>query len=250
MIYFGRRYSAAMTGSVVRRVKCEKCPCEYAYELVRRGTGSGTSPYLLNNAGAQDLAQKQASRRLRKQLENGMDPVPCPDCGWYQVEMVAEIRRRKLRPLVGLALFCLIAAVTIGTFAGIWFANDNHPWEAESWIELGAVVGGLLAASITFTLVRRIVLQQSHPNRDYPALPAPCPGAPIGHRLNGPGAEKILPGPAVPASEAVRGALNYARQRAGGAGRRVGACTSSADRISADLLQLHDRDAEHRDARF
>src|SRR4051794_26124698 len=103
-IYFGRNYAAAQTGSVVRHVECEKCNCFYAYELVRRGTGRATSPYMLNNAGAQRRADRRAAADLRKQLRTGVDPAACPDCGWYQATMVREMRRRRLRPLIKIAV--------------------------------------------------------------------------------------------------------------------------------------------------
>src|SRR4051812_43734842 len=105
-VYIGRRYGANVTGSVVRRVTCEKCSCTYAYELTRAGSGHARSPYLLDNAGAQFRAQTRANKALRRALERDVDPVECPDCGWYQAEMEQEARRRTLRPIVTVAIVC------------------------------------------------------------------------------------------------------------------------------------------------
>src|SRR5438874_2630964 len=107
--YFGKEFTAAATGSIVRDVTCEKCGCAYHYRLVRRGEGHGHSPYHLNNRGAERRAHDRAQRRLAKMLARDVDPVPCPDCGWIQQEMVHEVRRRRLRWLnvVALVFGCL-----------------------------------------------------------------------------------------------------------------------------------------------
>src|SRR5436189_1879758 len=99
-LYFGKNYTAAVSGTSVKQVHCEQCGCDYFYRMVRRGEGRGTSPYYLDNKGAQRRAERNAQRKLEKLLRKGIDPVPCPDCGWFQRDMVREVRRRSQRWLL------------------------------------------------------------------------------------------------------------------------------------------------------
>src|SRR3954451_16457292 len=102
MVYIpvGQQVTATMGTGVVKRVTCEKCSCAYVYEMVRSATGSGLNPYFIDPGGAEDRAYGRAARRLRKALVEGAEPVACPDCGWYQGDMVREIKRRRVQPVV------------------------------------------------------------------------------------------------------------------------------------------------------
>jgi hypothetical protein len=231
MYYFGRNYSAALTGSVVRHARCEKCSCEYGYEMVRRATGSGHSPYCLNNSGAQDRANAQASRALRRALEKGADPVACPECGWYQADMVRDMRRRRGRRAARWGVGLLLVGAVLGTFVGIWYANAIRPWEAQTWVWVGGVVGGFVAAGAGCLLLKMAMIAGFDPNRDYPLRPAPYPGAPTpfiakdiaaaaaaaAEQRRG-GTTTVIPGggdggSTAPAVGAAPGALGYERRR-------------------------------------
>lgn len=96
----------------VRDVRCEKCGYDFRYRLFRRGEGKGPSPYYLNNKGAQRRAEKGAEQQLRKLVVYGVDPVACPDCGWFQKEMVDELRSRYYGWLYGISW-------TIGILLGV-----------------------------------------------------------------------------------------------------------------------------------
>src|SRR5262245_53154167 len=121
--YFGRTYTAARTGTAVRDVHCEKCGCDYRYRLFRRGTGTGTSPYYLNNRGAQRRADNAAEQQLRKLLVFGVDPVACPDCGWFQADMIRELQRRSHRWAVPVAI---VMGFLMPIAAFIYWLNVTH----------------------------------------------------------------------------------------------------------------------------
>src|SRR5258706_6987794 len=115
-VYVGKSYRAAATGSIIKKCTCEKCACEYQYQMVRRGEGASSAPYYINQRGAELRAQQRAQRTLAKRLEKGIDPVPCPDCGWIQAAMVREMRQRKHRWLlapgwIALGLGVLVLAI-------------------------------------------------------------------------------------------------------------------------------------------
>lgn len=178
-------YRADISGAVVRRVTCEKCGCAYAYEMVRQGRGGGTSLYMLNNAGAEDRARTRASKRLRRELLHGVDPVGCPDCGWYQADMVREARRRTMQGIVPTAIVCLAIAAAYALVVGALLSATAgvEPRPAAYWLRVGALPGFLVGAALLALLVRYAVARGVDPNRGYPERPAAYPGAPVGHKV-------------------------------------------------------------------
>jgi len=118
MLYFGRRYTAKLSGSALKAVQCVNCGCSYAYIQQASATGEGSSPYMLDNAGAQARASRAAQANLRKALL-GYEASPCPQCGWLQPVMVALMRKRRYTwmiytsiVLIVIAGFCMLAAPT------------------------------------------------------------------------------------------------------------------------------------------
>lgn len=85
-------YYVRVTGREPKVVECEACRHGYVYFLKRAGYGQNTSVFFLDNAGAKARAADQAHAGLEAALATGIDPVPCPQCGWYQAEMVAQAR--------------------------------------------------------------------------------------------------------------------------------------------------------------
>src|SRR5437763_961326 len=104
-IYAGKRFSSSVTLSRAADVVCEKCSCAYRYQLVRRGTASASAPYYVGQASAKERAAKSSQKAALKKLKAGVEPVACPDCGWFQADMVREIRRRTARWLIWVAVF-------------------------------------------------------------------------------------------------------------------------------------------------
>jgi hypothetical protein len=92
--YFYRTYTAAVSGSVLKRVRCTGCSSEYSYELRRTALGGGHSPFFLNNSGAALAADQRARANLARALDQDVEPVFCPVCGLYQPDMVALLRKR------------------------------------------------------------------------------------------------------------------------------------------------------------
>lgn len=125
MIVGGRvDYTATVSGTVLKFVTCEQCQAEYLYRLER--TGQFTSR-------CDEHSLERAKEELNKALEEGIDPVPCPVCGWYQDDMVIEARRLHhawmrttgacllLGPVVGFPILLLInifAKLSLPEFCG------------------------------------------------------------------------------------------------------------------------------------
>lgn len=141
---------------------------------------------MLDNAGAEDRARAGAGKRLRRALEKGVDPVGCPECGWYQADMVAEARRRTLHTLIPISIVCLALAAAIAMVAGALWAAAERPWDAATWLGVGAWVGGFAGAGALGLAIRRVVAGRVDLNREFPDRPAPYPGAPVAYKVEKP----------------------------------------------------------------
>ncbi|HEV3145604.1 MAG TPA: hypothetical protein VGZ47_17045 [Gemmataceae bacterium] len=121
IFYAGTRYFTYMEGAVPKVVKCEECNQQYVYLFHARSTGVAESPYLLNEAGAQQSAQEQASFTLSYELEHGISVVPCPNCGRIQQHMFPLVTKEKYgwigAIVLSLSVFAALAllAALLGT---------------------------------------------------------------------------------------------------------------------------------------
>ena len=95
LIPYALSYTAFSTGSVVKSVRCESCGEEYHYLMTRQVEGEGTSLFFLNNRGAKKRAKVRSRELLMEELESSCDSVPCPSCGWYQMNMVVMLRQQR-----------------------------------------------------------------------------------------------------------------------------------------------------------
>jgi hypothetical protein len=95
VFYAGMRYTSTVKGSIPKVVQCEQCNQGYVYMLQRSASGEGSSPYFLDNAGAQERAQDRARATLISNLQHGIDEVPCPHCGHVQKHMFERGRTVK-----------------------------------------------------------------------------------------------------------------------------------------------------------
>ena len=109
------RPTATAAGWAMRNAKCEACNCEYVYQVFRRVWGG---------------SQQEAVENLHNALYSACDPVPCPECGWYQRDMVERARQLRCRLLeyagAGLVLVSVVAfliVVSVGVRAGssVWW---------------------------------------------------------------------------------------------------------------------------------
>src|SRR5262249_42672809 len=97
-------YSSERVGARTKQVRCERCGANYEYRCVRRTVGQGGAVFGIGAAEAQQQADYQADRLLELRLSQGIDPVPCPACGWVQQAMVNELNRHRHRWMVGVGV--------------------------------------------------------------------------------------------------------------------------------------------------
>ena len=142
----------AVRGKAVKQVLCEHCGHGYAYQIRRTGWGW---PF---------WARRQAEQNLRAELACwGVDPVPCPACGWYQAKMLPVARWLHYRWLrrIGacLAVAWIPAAVFGMTFhsAGTRAALDG-PADVSTKLALVSFLGfGMM-------ILRRQLARRFDPN--------------------------------------------------------------------------------------
>jgi hypothetical protein len=151
--------------------------------MVRQARGAGTSLYFLDNAGAEHRAYAQANKRLRRAFERGVEPVACPDCGWFQPEMVREVRRRTLRVLRPIAIVALALAGFYGSMVVLGLAVGAGRSPDVKWWEAIIMPGALAAVGLLLLGIRYAVVRGVDPNRAFPDRPAAYPGAPMGHKV-------------------------------------------------------------------
>src|SRR5260221_2651079 len=94
-----------VTQTAIKDATCEKCGCAYRYELVRRGQGAIQYKFKGKDFQIDPASQRVViTKEFAEQLRKAVDPVACPDCGWYFTAMVLELSPRYLHrcPMSGL----------------------------------------------------------------------------------------------------------------------------------------------------
>jgi hypothetical protein len=111
-----RYVEVTVTGSTGVAVRCEKCEHKFYYKLVCKAFGRANLVPLADKEDARRTALGRAKQKLRELVQTQIAPVPCPECGWYQQNMVPLLRARQSPRmnkygLAGLLVGTLVAAV-------------------------------------------------------------------------------------------------------------------------------------------
>ena len=127
-------------------------------------------------------AALSANKRLKRELEASAEPVACPKCGWYQRDMVAEVRARAFGWVVWLVPVVLIATPLIGFAAWRTRVLDNVNMLGiegkEPYLCILLVAATTLAVIAAVAAFRWMASLTIDPNRRYPASPEPYPDSP------------------------------------------------------------------------
>lgn len=137
---------------IVRRVECEKCGGAFDYVLSRKAAlDTVPLPALVR------LAERIVRERVGKQLATGIDPHPCPSCGWVQAAMVPELRRRCCGPLRTWGVFFAVACAFLAAICaavGLWFRPDGVDID---WYGIAAASAGGCALGVALVGVRHLL---------------------------------------------------------------------------------------------
>lgn len=150
-MYVGRKYTATAEGAVWRPITCEHCRLQWAYKLVRKAEGTGSSPYFLDNDGASQRAHAEAQEELQKKLENDVEAIACPQCHKYQDAMIGEAKFDSVGHWYGIAMFVALAGLI---FCAFW----GHASFLTNWISLPGSLFFISALSMCFYAAIRSVM--------------------------------------------------------------------------------------------
>ncbi len=123
---------------------CSDCGTEFSYEMERVPEGYGFS---------ETKAREKFFNALNRSLEKDVDLVPCPVCGRFQADMIAQKRKITKATVVFFLILWLVVSVAIGWFAGyessFWFYTTRY------------VFAGIVALLLLFSFCMNCVTRQS-----------------------------------------------------------------------------------------
>jgi len=91
-IPIGVRYVARVRASSLKVVSCENCKQSYAILLDVEARGEDLDLLFLDSDGSKDRADAQARENLAAKIRNSVAVIPCPQCGFYQEDMVRQLK--------------------------------------------------------------------------------------------------------------------------------------------------------------
>lgn len=116
---------AKLSRAVWKPVLCASCGCGFLYRM-RVSAQAEIEVGILGSAdNARDSAERLASAELRKKMLNGCRPVPCPQCGNYQPNMVAAIRAHLWSRIAAAAQMAGIVAALLAAGWAMWWEGGN-----------------------------------------------------------------------------------------------------------------------------
>ena len=137
-IPIGVRRVTTARGCVLKCVSCRHCQTRYAYAMDLEADGEEFDLLFLDPNGSADRAQEKAQENFQRKSGNTVLPVPCPNCGTYQDDMVHGLKDGasiNWHQITG-------AVLLIGSFLP-WIFGFRFGW----WVAIpGAAVGLLLLA--------------------------------------------------------------------------------------------------------
>ena len=135
-IPIGATHVASVRGAVWKFVSCEHCKQPYAYLVELEATGEIHDPLFWDSAGAAERARERAEQNLALKGRNTVVPVPCPNCGHYQPDMV-----RRLKDDASINRFQIAG--------GVIFLISLVPWAfGNAWAWGAAIVGAVVGLSL------------------------------------------------------------------------------------------------------
>ncbi len=192
LLYHGKRIDSATVGTCLVAVQCEKCGCQYYYQLARIGTGAATAHYGIGTAAATQSSQQKSQRDLKDRLSREAELVPCPKCNWINEDLVNGYRLGRCRH-AGTSALAIGAIGTASSLIAAWFISIGHAgdrWLLPYFLFAGPMVS--ILASVFILVVRRWVRSRIQPNQDFPLVPCLPPGSPPALLLDEEGGELRL----------------------------------------------------------
>src|SRR5262245_9087754 len=116
-IPYGEQKICTAGATAQKAVRCESCDKKYVYLTYREGVGSGDNFLWLNSAGADAEAAEEARQNVADKLAWAVDPVPCPNCGHFQSDMILPAQRLHLYRWHRVGLWMAVAGLILTPLA-------------------------------------------------------------------------------------------------------------------------------------
>src|SRR5262245_372591 len=91
-IPIGAKHVESVRGSVLKCISCQQCRTQYAYAMDLEAEGEEYDLLFLDPYGSVDRAKQKAWENLQRKRGNTVLPIPCPNCGTYQDDMVRGLK--------------------------------------------------------------------------------------------------------------------------------------------------------------
>ena len=183
-LYVGKQFEVSKVSNEVVSVQCDKCSCEYFYELARIGTGMANSHYGIGSAAAELRAAAKSQKDLEQRLELESELVPCPSCHWINDELVEGYRRGKFRSS-GWVAFSIGLAGTLLSLVCAWFCSLGPARDRGAlpyFLFAGPAISAVLGLAVF--LIAKAIRKSIRPNRNFPMLPRLPAGTPTALIIN------------------------------------------------------------------
>ena len=142
-----KHYEVSVSDSISKHVVCESCSNEYDYVLTRKAYGESKAFILLSGEVALRVADHKARKRLAEFLEEGCEPIPCPNCGQVQSHMFARARQLRHRwmwkafiVLLPISVLLLIPALVMLERYEKDRTDESFIWALGLWSGLGITI--------------------------------------------------------------------------------------------------------------
>ncbi len=125
-IPIGARHNAIVRAQTLKLISCENCQQRYAFLLDLEARGSDIDLLFLDSSGSKERAVAQAKHNLAAKTRNSLTTIPCPECGFYQADMVRQLKEdASTNPtqVVGAIVFLLAFIPLALAISFAWFVT-------------------------------------------------------------------------------------------------------------------------------
>jgi hypothetical protein len=156
--------TVTVEGRIPKLVLCEQCGEQFVYLLKRQAQGEGTSLLFLDNDGAKHRAEGRAQEALIDLINRAHDPIPCPQCGRIQTNMIPRAKRLHRKKMGQAGVICLIVAIIVFVLGFFVEATDKF---GERTVLILIFYGsgiGMVLLGLTLLIRRKILARRFDPN--------------------------------------------------------------------------------------
>ncbi|WP_254507833.1 hypothetical protein [Anatilimnocola floriformis] len=116
------RHVVRVKGEMLKLITCEHCQTEFGFVVQLEASGE-EHDIIMADAGGAKRATKRAEQNLLKKGNNEVHPIPCPQCGAYQEDMVKLLKEEGTSnaPMIAGLIVAVISLIPLAwQMPGAW----------------------------------------------------------------------------------------------------------------------------------